>query len=150
VRIIDLLVSVTTQACKILETFIRDALALCKHLELHELIRCSQHGFISGISCLANQLEYLEFISKHVDKGLPVDAIYIYMLHFKKSFDKVPHCRLMSTVRGCSVDDKVYNWINNWLNGMEQRVVINGIHLDWYAVLSGIPLGSVLGLCYLH
>jgi len=48
--------------------------------------------------------------------------------------------------RGCGVDGKVYNWINNWSNGREQRVVINGIHSDWCEVLSGIPQGSVLGL----
>jgi len=77
-----------------------------------------------------------------VDVGLPVDAIY---LDFKKAFDKVPHGRLMSKIRGCGVDDKVYNWINNWLNGREQRVVIKGIHSDWCAVLIGIPQESVLG-----
>jgi len=81
---------------------------------LHELIRRSQRGFISEKSCLINLLEFLEFISKHVDKGLPVDAIY---LDFKKAFDKVPHGRLKSKVRGCGVDGKVYNWINYWLNG---------------------------------
>jgi len=57
----------------------------------------------------------------------------------------VPHGRLMSKVRGCGVDGKVYNWINNWLNGREQKVVINGINSDWCAVLSGIPQRSVLG-----
>jgi len=77
-----------------------------------------------------------------VDKGLPVDAIY---LDFQNAFDKVPYGRLMSNVRGCGVDGKVYNWINNWVNGREQRVVINGIHSDWCAVLSGIPQVSVLG-----
>jgi len=49
--------------------------ALCKYLELHKLIR----GFISGKSCLTNLLEFLEFISKHVDTGLLVDAIYLVL-----------------------------------------------------------------------
>jgi len=39
-----------------------------------------------------------------VDKDLPVDVIY---LDFKKAFDKVPHGRLMSKVRGCGVDGKL-------------------------------------------
>jgi len=81
---------------------------------MYELIRRSQHGFISGKYCLTNLLEFLEFISIHVDKGLSVDAIYS---DFKKAFDKVPHGRLVLKVRGCSVDGKVYNWINNWLLG---------------------------------
>jgi len=61
-------VSLTTQACKILETFIRDA--LCKHLELHELIRRSTTWFYFwkfGKCCLTNLLEFVNFISKHVD-----------------------------------------------------------------------------------
>jgi len=90
-----------------------------------------------------NLLEFLEFISNHVDKGLPVDVRPIY-LDFKKAFDKVPHGRLKSNVRGCGVDGKVYNWINNWLDGWEQRVVINGIHSDWCAVLSGYRRGQFL------
>jgi len=77
-----------------------------------------------------------------VDKGLSVDAIY---LDFDKQFDMVPHGRLMSKFIGCGVDGKVYNWINNLLNGREQRVVIDSIHSDWCSVLSGIPQGSVLG-----
>jgi len=85
--------------------------------ELHKLIRRSQHGFISGKSCLTNLLEFSQFISKHVDKGLPVDAIY---LDFKKVFDKVPHGKLMSKVRGCGTC-KVCNGINNWLNSREQK-----------------------------
>ena len=123
-----------------METFIRDALN--KHLELHELIHQSQHGFVSKKSCLTNLLEFLEFVSDHVDKGLPVDAIY---LDFKKAFDKVPHSRLMLKVGGCGVGGRVYDWIKNWLNGREQRVILNGKYSDWCYVLSGIPQGSVLG-----
>jgi len=54
-------VRLTSQACKLLESFIRDA--LCNHLELHELIRRLQHGCISGKSCLTNVLEFFELIS---------------------------------------------------------------------------------------
>ena len=39
----------------------------------------------------------------------------------------------------------MYNWIKNWLDGREQRVIIIGKHSDWCNVLSGILQGSVLG-----
>ena len=58
------------------------------HLELHEVITDSQHGFTNGKSCLTNLLFFHRAVCEAADKGLNYDVIY---LHFSKAFDMVLH-----------------------------------------------------------
>ena len=50
------------------------------------LIKGSQHGFMSLKSCQTNLIEYLNTLTKLVDEGYDVDVIY---LDFAMPFDKV-------------------------------------------------------------
>jgi ribonuclease P/MRP protein subunit RPP40 len=133
-------VSLTAQACKILESILRDAMV--EHLRRYKLIKDTQHGFVKNKSCLTNLLEFLEYVSEYVDKGMPIDVIY---LDFRKAFDKVPHKRLLLKVRAHGINGKIARWIEEWLKEREQRVVLNGKSSDWVKVKSGVPQGSVLG-----
>ena len=133
-------VSLTCVICKVMESVLRDSIV--EHLTVNKLIRDSQHGFMSGRSCLTNLLEYLEALTKWVDEGAAVDVVY---LDFAKAFDKVPTVRLIEKCRGIGIDGKVLNWIREWLTGRKQRVVLNGHASSWGDVCSGVPQGSVLG-----
>lgn len=114
-------ISLTSIVCKVMESLVRDA--KIKHLENHKLIKASQHGFMAQKSCLTNLLEYLEVLTKLVDEGHSIDIIY---LDFAKAFDKVPHQRLALKLKAHGISGKILTWIEAWLAGRQQRVVLNG------------------------
>jgi len=87
-------------------------------------------------------LVFREIMTYYIDQGYPIDMIY---LDFQKEFDKVPHKRLLMKLYAMSITGDVFNWIEDWLNDIEHRVVLLGSHSEWIKVKSGVPQGSVLG-----
>ena len=68
-----------------------------------------------------------------------------YLSDFAKAFDKVPHRRLLHKLEYYGIRGSTHKWINSWLSGRTQQVVLDGQASDPVPVLSGVPQGSVLG-----
>jgi hypothetical protein len=119
-------VSLTSVSCKLPESIIKDR--IMNHLKRHRLIRKSQHGFMPGRSCTTNLLEFFDKVTAAVDRGESFDAVF---LDFANAFDKVPRKRLLKKVRAHGITGLLLRWIQNWLTGRRQRVVLNGAFSEW-------------------
>ena len=62
----------------------------------------------------------MEKLTKLVDQGHSVDVIYC---DFSRGVDVVPHGRLCD---GWGIRGKILRWVEEWLTGRKQRVVLNG------------------------
>ena len=138
--------SLTCICCKTLEHILVSNIN--KHLVLDSILADCQHGFRSQRSCETQLVQFVHDIISNLDGAVnrghkQTDLI---IMDFAKAFDKVPHRRLLYKLEYYGIRGSTNKWINSWLSGRTQQVVLDGQASDPVPVLSGVPQGSVLGL----
>ena len=132
--------ALTSHLIKVFEKVIRNHLVY--FLESNNLFNPSQHGFRKGRSCLSELLCHMEEILHELSQGKNVDVVY---LDYAKAFDKVDFNVLLKKLKHTGIQGKLLQWIESFITGRSQAVVVNGVLSDISKVLSGVPQGSVLG-----
>ena len=113
-------ISLTSTCCKLVEKIVQKR--LMDHFNEKGLTANAYYGFRSGRSLNLQLLKVIDDFTRAMNKHENVDVIY---LDFKKTFDSVPHKRLIGVLRQYGVTGRTLNWITDFLSGRQQRVVIN-------------------------
>ena len=70
--------------------------------------------------------------------------MYIY-LEYSKTFDSVPHLRVISKLQAYGIKGDLLKWISNFLIGRHQKNTLNSGCSQWIDVTSDVSKGTVLG-----
>ncbi|EFP04018.1 hypothetical protein CRE_27617 [Caenorhabditis remanei] len=133
-------ISLTCSISKVMEKLVRRS--LIEHLTRNKLLSISQYGFRSRMNTELQLLTYIGLIIRDLQKNNPVTSVYI---DFRKAFDTISIFKLASKLQAYGVQGELLRWINDFLSGRSQRVLLNGVCSNTSSVGSGVPQGSVLG-----
>ena len=129
-------VSLICVPCKLLEHIVCSN--IMAHLDEHKLLSGRQHAFWKKHSCETQLITVIDDWAKILDKGGQVDT---FILDFEKAFDTPPHKVLKCKLYGYGIGGKTLKWTDSFLCDRQQRVMVNGVKLDWVPVFVRCPRG---------
>ena len=133
-------VSLTSISCKVLEHIVFSN--VMDHADRHKILKQFQHGFRQQHSCETQLITTVDDLVRSLKDNQQVDML---ILDFSKAFDVVGHRRLMGKLWHYGIRGDTHRWMQNWLTGRSQRVVVEGEASESVPVVSGVPQGTVLG-----
>ena len=133
-------VSLTCVCCKTLEHIVFHS--VMEHVDWYKILSVFQHGFRAKHSCETQLINTVQDLAKGLKDKEQLDLL---ILDFSKAFDVVPHQRLIKKLDYYGIRNSTLNWIEQWLTGRTQCVVVDGESSSKTPVKSGVPQGTVLG-----
>lgn len=91
-------------------------------MEEKKVIGSSEHGFSKGKLCLISLVALYDAMTSWIDEQRTPDVVNFDII---EAFDAVFHYILIGKLRNCGIDEWTVRWIENWLTGTAQRVVIS-------------------------
>ena len=110
--------------------------------KLSRLIVVQQHGFMKKRSTESNLLFFTNYILTNLKNSKQIDAFHS---DFSKAFDSVNLELLIRKLHNYGIRGAALRWIQSYLTGRQQQVIIKNNVSELFPTYSGVPQGSNLG-----
>ena len=118
---------------------------VCKHIHNYllenNIITNNQSGFTKGDSAIHQLINITNEFGKALDEDKEVRVIFC---DISKAFDRVWHRGLQKKLELIGITGSLLDWVQNYLSGRKQRVVINNVSSNWGFIKVGVPQESIL------
>ena len=101
--------------CKVLTHIIYSGIT--KHLQKHEILCDSQHGFRQKHSCESQLITTVNDLAKCLNEKGQFDVL---VLDFHKAFDKVTHLHLLKKLHHYGICGTLLQWLKCFLTDRSQ------------------------------
>jgi hypothetical protein len=115
---------------------------LYRYLKINKLLTWKNSGFKELDSAMNQLLFITDKIHKALEEGREICLVF---LDVSKAFDRVWHAGLLHKLRCLGIEDKLFEWLCDYLDNRKIRAVVNGQNSDWADTTAGVPQGSILG-----
>ncbi len=115
---------------------------LYKFFKDNNILTDRNSGFKERDSTINQLIHLCDNIYHGLDKSRDICLIF---LDVSKAFDKVYHPALIHKLESYGIEGDLLHWIESYLDGRKQRVVINGLSSKWNTINASVPQGSILG-----
>ena len=133
-------ISLLSSSSKILEKIVYKR--LYEYLMDNNLLIEQKSGFKRKDSTVNQLLKIVHQIYQDINNGKDTCLVF---LDVSKTFDKVWRKGLLFKLRQLGIVGTLYDWIEHYLTGRSQEVVIKGISSSLRNLHTGVPQGSILG-----
>ena len=125
---------------KILEKVVNEQLN--QHFLQSKALPSTQSGFRKAHSTTTALLNVTDDLLRAQDEG---KNSCLVLLDFSKAFDTLNHSILLTKLKFYGLGASSLKFIESYLNGRSQRVLLPGSTSDFVSVSRGVPQGSILG-----
>ena len=112
------------------------------YLTENDLIYKYQSGFLPNHSTTFQLIDIYHNICQAIDNNQYACMVFCDV---SKAFDRVWHKGLIFKLKQLGIDGDLLEWISNYLDNRQQRVVLKSSMSSFKSTNAGVPQGSVLG-----